>query len=547
MNLAKPEKLGRNDPCLCGSGKKYKSCCLAAKSAVIPSLEILHEQAQNMIAAGNFAAAEPLCRQMLAANPKDAYFQAVLGQTLCWLHRRKEGLGYLLQAAEILNKQAQKTGNAQFVRELSVQLLHWGAATSAECLAKLSVKLQPDDPLALCNLAACLNRVNRNAEALPYARKLSEKLPELPAGNILLAMIESALGDSGSARRRLQNVIERNLDAEQTARAYMELAAILDKQGEYTDAFAALDQASSIQVQLPDNRTVSRDYIFQYLSQHRNSLDRDLLQRWPAAELRLDGLPVPVFLTGFLRSGTTLTEQVLNAHPDLITTDESSVIHEMTLALKSLFPGEFNPAMALNRISLAQIRDLRIFYWRRMRQEYGDIVMHKQLVDKNALHTVDLGMISVIFPEAKILFAIRDPRDVCISCFMQTFSPSPATINLLTWDGVISQYQVVMDYWLYLKYLIQPKYLQLRYEDTVADFTGSYQAVFNFLGLQWADEVNQFYELAKGRYISTPSFASVSQPIYKTALARWRNYATHFKTAMPQLKRFLLEFGYPED
>jgi hypothetical protein len=251
-----------------------------------------------------------------------------------------------------------------------------------------------------------------------------------------------------------------------------------------------------------------------------------------------------VFLLGFLRSGTTLTEQVLDAHSHIIATDESSVIFETSLQLEYISGITNNQATALRSLTLEQIGHLRRFYWQRMQAEYGPQVMSKLLIDKNALNTIELGLIGVIFPNAKILFALRDPRDVCLSCYMQAFSPSPATINLLTWNGIARQYGAVMDYWLQLRPWLQPRVLQLRYEDTVLEFEQSFRDVFDFLGVPWSSEVTRFHERLKGHYISTPSFSAVSQPIYTSALQRWKNYQSHLNDVLPHLQKFIDEFGY---
>ena len=172
--------------------------------------------------------------------------------------------------------------------------------------------------------------------------------------------------------------------------------------------------------------------------------------------------------------------------------------------------------------------------------------MLKQVVDKNALNTIDLGVISVVFPEAKIVFALRDPRDICISCFMQAFSPAPATVNLLSWEGISRQYSAVMGYWLTLRDNIQPTFLELRYEATVANFEATYRQVFDFLGVAWHPEVVQFHKRTKGRYISTPSFSAVSDPIYTSAVARWKHYKKQFSPIIKELEPFIKAFGYSD-
>lgn len=551
MPYPAPSKLGRNDPCSCGSGKKYKACCaqqtaIHANPQQITNIQAMHQQAQQAVARADFAEAEHWFRKLHKTKPADAYILASLGQSLCWLKRRCEGVDYLLQAAKLLERQAAKTREPKFALELSAQLMHWGEIAAAERLARLAVALAPESPVALNNLALCLTRVNRNAEALPISQRVCRMLPEHPGCHILLAIIESQLGSVDEALKRLTLVIEQNVDPEQTARANLEIGVILDKLGRYEQAFTALTKAAESHSALLAQHPGSRDYLFNSLQRNQQGFTAGLLKRWPAEALINDGLPVPAFLMGFLRSGTTLTEQVLTAHPGLLTTDESTIVHELTLELNRISGITDDQALALKSLDESQLRQLRQFYWRRMREEHGDQVMLKQVVDKNALNTIELGTISVIFPEARILFALRDPRDICISCFMQAFSPAPATINLLSWEGIAKQYAAVMQYWLALRDSIQPNYLEVRYEDTVADFETTYRRVFEFLGVEWRPEVERFHERAKGRYISTPSFAAVSQPVYRTAVARWKHYEKQFESILPQLEPYIEAFGYSE-
>ncbi len=546
MTQTATNKIRRNEPCPCGSRKKYKTCCANAtdQQGISPITDIatLNQFAQQAIASSDFVQAESWFRELHKAKPADAYFLASLGQALCWQRRLKEGIAYLLQAAKLLERQALKTRDPSLAQELSAQLLYWGEAKAAERLARLALTLAPESPSALNNMVLCLTRVNNNAEALPLAQQVCKLLPDHPGCHVLLALIEDKTGQTDAALQRLQQVIARNVDVEQTARANLELGVILDKQGRYEEAFTALTTSAASNYAALKQHPAEREYLFDTLARSSENFTRQLLQRWSVAELSNDGLPVPAFLMGFLRSGTTLTEQVLGAHPQIIATDESSIVHELTQELQKL--GGNDHATALQSITVPEIKLLRQFYWRRLREEYGSQVMHKQVVDKNALNTMDVGVISVIFPEAKILFALRDPRDICVSCFMQAFSPAPATVNLLSWEGIARQYAAVMGYWLLLRGNIQPAYLELRYEDTVADFETTYRRVFEFLDLPWHPGVEQFHERTKGRYISTPSFAAVSQPVYSSAVARWKHYEKQFEPIISELEPFIKAFSY---
>ena len=548
MNQSIPRKTSRNDPCPCGSGRKYKVCCFQEEAKFqtrsTPDLPNWLRLAQQAATGGDFTEAEFWFRRVLEAKPNDAHALAGIGQSLCWRGKRREGAEHLVRAAKQLEKQAVKSRAPAQLVELSSQLQHWGEMEAAVRLAKVAVQIAPKSAQTQNNLALALSRVNRVQEALPAIRKACELLPDHPGSQIVLAILDSRQGRLAESRERLERVIAANLDEGQTARAWLELATILDKLKEYDAAFAAMTRSAALHRALPEYQAANFSHLFDTIANNKRGFDQDLLGRWTAKELGVDGLPTPSFLLGFLRSGTTLTEQVLGAHPEVFASDESGIVFELSAELARLSGIPKDVPAGLRKVGLDGVRHLRRTYWERVREEYGEAVLRKVFIDKNAMNTMELGLISVVFPEAKILFALRDPRDICLSCHMQAFSPAPVTVNLLTWEGIARQYAAVMDYWLSLRGLIAPTYLELRYEDTVSAFEPTYRRVFEFLGLDWRPEVIAFHEKAVGRYISTPSFAAVSQPLYTSAVARWNHYARHFAPVLPLLEPFIDAFGY---
>jgi len=548
MNSPGNARAGRNDPCPCGSGKKYKACCFEVEAKFqtrqAPDVTVPLVRARQSVARGDFDNAEFWFRQAMAAKPSNAEALAGLGQCLCWTRRRREGLGFLRQAARQIERNSAKHRDIGPLMDLSGQLQHWGDIDGALRLAQLAVRIAPNSPLAQNNLALCLSRINRVEEAILASRKACELLPDEPACNVLLALLDARQGRLVAARQRLERVIEINRESEQTARAWLELGAVLDRLGDNDQAFEAFSQAAEGHRALPGNRAVDSGRIFNVIARNKAGFDRELLSRWPVDLLQQDGLPAPCFLFGFLRSGTTLTEQVLAAHPDVFASDENNLIAELTEKLARLSGIPDDVPTSLRKIGLEEVRVLRRSYWDRVEDEFGRDVLRKRFVDKVALNSVDAGFISTVFPEAKILFALRDPRDVCLSCFMQAFGVTPGTVNLLSWEGIAPQYAAVMDFWLAIRDRIQPSYLELRYEDTVSDFEKTYRQVFELLGVEWRPQVIAFHEKARKRFISTPSFAAVSQPLYQTAVARWRRYEQHFEPVLPYLERFIEAFGY---
>jgi tetratricopeptide (TPR) repeat protein len=547
MLHANPTKPGRNDPCPCGSGKKYKACCAASEAKFqtkqTPNANAWLARAREAVAQGRFADAEFWFRQVLTAKPNEAEALAGVGQALCWRRRRREGREYLHKAAKQLERQGLKNRDPGALLQLSGQLQHWGDMDMALRLARLGVRLAPESAVAQNNLALCLSRVNRPEEAFVPALRACELLPDHPGCQILVALLDKSLGRVAEARARLERVAADSRDAEQTARAWLELGAVLDKQGDYDAAFEAFARAGALHRSLPACQTTDHQRVFDALARHKAGFDQALLNRWTAADFA-DGWPAPAFLFGFLRSGTTLAEQVLGSHPGVVTSDENDFIFELAQELARLSGIAEDVPAALRKIGLEEARRLRAFYWRRVEEEFGPEALRKRFVDKLSLNSIDAGLIAALFPEAKILFALRDPRDVVLSCFQQAFGLSPATVNLLSWEGIARQYAAVMDFWLRLRGMIAPAWLELRYEDAVGDFERTFRRVFGLLGVEWRAEVMKFHERAKGRYISTPSFAAVSQPLYKTAVARWRRYERHFAPVLPVLAPYIAAFGY---
>jgi hypothetical protein len=180
-----------------------------------------------------------------------------------------------------------------------------------------------------------------------------------------------------------------------------------------------------------------------------------------------------------------------------------------------------------------------------MRDRFGEIGQ-PVVVDKTTMNTIDIGLINVVFPDAKVVFVLRDPRDVCLSCFMQTMIPTPSTVHLFTWRGTADFYAAMMDYWLAMRERLSLDFVEFRYEDAVAAFEPTFRRVFETAGLSWDPKVAEFHRNAAGRYIASPSFSQVAQPLYSSSVARWKAYEPDFEPVAGTLRPFMEAFGYGE-
>jgi hypothetical protein len=245
------------------------------------------------------------------------------------------------------------------------------------------------------------------------------------------------------------------------------------------------------------------------------------------------------FLVGFPRSGTTLLEQVLETHPDVVTLDERPVL----IDAETEFLTQAGGVRRLAGVVSEMLAPFRGAYWKRV-GEFGVDPTGKVFIDKHPLSTMRLPLISKVFPGAKIIFAVRDPRDVVFSCFRRSFNMNAAMYEFNSIEGAARFYDAIMSAGqVYLEKLPFQAH-QLRYERLVEDFDGTARAACDFLGIEWTEGLRDFARTAQSGRIATPSSAQVTRGLYAEGVGQWRNYAFALEPALPILKPWIEKFGY---
>ena len=357
--------------------------------------------------------------------------------------------------------------------------------------------------------------------------------------NTVMARLERRGGDAAAARDRLRGLEKRGgrLDSE----GYTALGHARDRLGEYGAAFEAFAAAQRCAEQEYGGDVAHlRDEYMAHIGRFRSWYDAERSAGWKAAAPADDGRD-PVFFVGFPRSGTTLLEQMLDSHPNLATTGEALVLGQLPLVLPSLLGRGGDFPRLLDGLRADEIASLRRWYLESTARG------GKRVVDKLPLNVVELGLVRRLFPRAPVIVALRDPRDVVFSCFMQNFKINWAMGHCLTVEGTAKLYAAVMDLWLHYRADPGFGYLEYRYEDLVADAEGVVRRVIAYIGEPWDEAVLQYAKCAGERFVRTPSYADVSQPLYDRSIGRWRNYARDLAPVLPLLARFVEEFGYAAD
>jgi hypothetical protein len=168
-------------------------------------------------------------------------------------------------------------------------------------------------------------------------------------------------------------------------------------------------------------------------------------------------------------------------------------------------------------------------------------------MDKMPLNSVFLPLIAKLFPRAKIILALRDPRDVVLSCFRRRFAMNPGMYEFTRLETSAAYYALVMRLIEVYRSKLALDVIESRHENLVADFEGEARRLCDFLGLSWREDMRAFAGRAATRNIDTPSGAQVAGGLSDAGLAQWRRYAPQLSLVLPMLAPFVRQFGYPEN
>ncbi|HEY2752966.1 tetratricopeptide repeat-containing sulfotransferase family protein [Phenylobacterium sp.] len=467
--------------------------------------------------------------------PDDVGLRQALGLNLHRLERYAEALAHF--GVVVAAHPDVAAGHA--ARGASLEAL--GDIQGAGTAYNRAVDLQPQNLAALCGLASLASRRGRHAEARALAERVVQGQPDYPDAVMILAQADLSEGRPGEGEARLHRLIaDERANAVQQALAQGLLGDILDAQDKVIEAFKAYSTC---------NAGLAKAYAPRFgaspttLSYARETLA--VVQRTPAAAWSAKGgspgadAAGHVFLMGFPRSGTTLLEQVLASHPDVEALEERD-----TLADATAIYGRPETLPDLATAGVTELARLREAYWRRVERE-GAHPAGKVFVDKHPLKTLRLPLIAKLFPDAKVLFARRDPRDVVLSSFRRRFGMNAAMYQLLTLEGAAGFYDAAMQMGERLGRDFALASLVVRHESLVEDFESVAREICAFLGLSFTDAMRDFSDRIDERGVATPSAAQLARGLNPEGIGAWRRYAEPMRSVLPTLQPWVERFAYP--
>lgn len=432
-----------------------------------------------------------------------------------------------------------RPGNGNLMLQIGHQYQSWRRPKEARQWFEKAAAADPrgiNPRMALAILFEAEHRFAEAREAIASCLAIDPDDDQARYYSAFLARRENKFEESERGFRDLIASNPRHQYVQYAAR--YELAHVLDRAGRFDEAMALLNEAKSLVRQLGDINAMLQEYDAEAVRYHRatKTLPKDIMRTWNRefpARAR-EPIPAMAFLGGHPRSGTTLIEQILGAHPAVAALDESRVF--VTVAAKL-----FNES---SQLPPARLNNIRRRYIQAMQREWNGSFEGKLILDKNPTPTFALRIWLRLFPELRVLIALRDPRDVVLSCYFQNLVLNPFNANFLTLERTVKHYTDIMDVWLAVRQWDGFAWMETRYEDTVADLEKEGRRVTEFLGLTWDDSQRLFYEKSSKKLMYSPTYHDASQPVYARSVARWHAYEKHLAPVLPLLEPYCRALGY---
>ena len=489
----------------------------------------------------DFESAEHAYRKAISLNP--AYIEAHNNLSILLLHkdRTDEALRILGDALKLDEKNF-----TTLINVAKVQLKR-GSHAVAEQATRLAIEVEPDKAEGYSLLGQIFHELDRHDEAIAYLDEAIRREPEAADVRSFRGVVLKSVGRLDEARDEIKKALEinpqlygaySNLNDLETFKAddvllgqmkeiletaenplrerylsvHFAYAKALEDSGNYPLALEHYAIGAKLR-----RKQLSYDEAetFDFFDQIKQTFTRETFAKRREGS---DPTETPVFIVGMPRSGSTLVEQILSSHPKTFGAGEIKVLHRSLGALRDRLPTiPRYPAMvdALEPVHYAQIANA---YMTEVRRDAGGA---ERITDKLLTNYFFVGLIHLLFPNAKIIHTKRNPVDTCLSAYTKLFKDDmPHSYDFGELGRYYRRYDDLMAHW---EKVLPPGVMRtVQYEDVVDDLETNARALIAHVGLEWDDACLAFHK--SKRAVKTASVAQVRKPLYKTSVERWRRY-----------------------
>ncbi len=471
----------------------------ASNAAIAKALDLLN--------AGDFAGADRVCRRVLETDTRNHQAMVLLGQVGSKDGRHDEAVAMLSRAVTLAPR------NLDYQVKYGEVLATAGRLKESLLRFDKTLELKPGYPTALAGKADVYLRAREPEKA----RRLLAPFVEAGTEDVGMALAFARVARGAGQNDEAIRVVSRHLNDDTTwpvrQSLWFELGAAPEASGRFDEAFDAYTRGNGVNPAVWDPVAVSRWY-----DGVMATFDRDTVVGLPRAS---NASSLPVLIVGLPRCGSTLVEQIIDAHPQAHGAGELPFLNDVLVGMSERIGSTVPYPQCVRDLDQADIDALSRSYIQRLRSlaPSADRVCDKQLSNFQYL-----GVVAALLPGARVIHVRRDPLDTCLSCYVNRFAPgTPAYLSDLRSLGLFyNDYRAVMEHW---RGVLDIPMLELDYEQLVADPDGECRRLVEFCGLPWDDRCLRFFE--SKREVLTLSRDQVNRPIYASSVGRHRNYQKH--------------------
>ncbi|TIL31733.1 sulfotransferase [Mesorhizobium sp.] len=447
-------------------------------------------------------------------EPKNPYYHLSLGEAYVKVSEYAPAIKHMQYALEL------QPGLIEALCALGRTYTAFDKPDMALPLYEKALKINRDHPKVRAGLASALSGLGRMDEAAAYLKQAIARRIGVPAAYNDLVQTRNFTEEPEELQSILRELGNPKLGSEGAQQLHHAAGKVLNDLKRYDEAFDHFNKAKQASGQ---------------------RFDIDLYRRWVDSMIETFtpdfladragyGNPseAPVFVVGMPRSGTTLTEQICASHPDVHGAGELSKLSRVAnaIGLKTLSAGDLSqPITSITEDLSRTLAEEHLSYLR----ERAPSAL--RVVDKTPHNFELIGLIGLLFPNARIIHCRRDAIDNCVSCFVLNFSEAHSyNTDLNTLGLYYREYDRLMRHW---NEVFPGLIFENRYETLVEDQEAQSRRLIDYLGLPWDDACLRFFD--RDGSVNTPSRWQVRQPIYKSSVKRWKNYENEIQPLIQSL------------
>jgi len=491
-----------------------------------PELAAELERVARMLKEMRVAEAVDLARRLVAAAPEHAHAAYLLGLAVHRQGSAKEAADELRRAVELA------PDTARYRMDLGACYSQLGDFESAVNELERAIELDAQD------LEACMRLATLHSDRGDFERcaaAYEEALRRDPASGAPLyglANVKRLQADDPRVCRQIEVIETRQLEPLNEAVSCFAVARILDQDDDLDQAMKFYNRGNRRKRELSDFSIEAERANTQRII---DSFDPGVFERFAGCG---DPDPLPVFIIGMPRSGTTLVEQILSSHSAVHGPGELNDLWRTLGGIGTWLPEGRSLPEAVAEVDPAAWAELGQRFIKRLRRYNRNAL---RITDKLPFNYTLAGIIRIMLPQARIIHCVRDPRDTCVSCYTTSFqSDRGFTCDLTELGQTYRLYWQLMTHW---RAVLPGGLFEVRYENLVSDLDIEARRMVDYLGLDWSDECLDFHE--NPRRVLTASMTQVRQPAYTSSIGRWQRYQDHIQPLLAALGD-LRQYGIDE-